>query len=580
MPDLPAHPYDRPSDPAKRHSRGLTDGPDRAAARAMLKAIGFTDEDLAKPLVGVGTTWIETMPCNYNQRRLAEHVKAGIRAAGGTPMEFNTISISDGVSMGSEGMKASLVSREVVADSIELVVRGHLLDGVVCLVGCDKTIPGAAMALGRLDVPGVVLYSGTIYPGTYKGRRDATVVTVFEAIGAYRAGKITIDELYEVENAACPGPGACGGQFTANTMSMVMEFIGLSPAGLNGIPAEDPAKDAAAHATGELVMDLVRRDVRPSTFVTRDALENGIASIAATGGSTNGVLHMLAIAHEFGIALDIDAFGTVADRTPIVADLQPGGRFTASDVYDAGGVALVMRELLKKDLLHGDRPTVDGRTITQIAAAVEETPGQQVVVPIERPIKPVGGLAILRGSLAPDGCVVKLAGHERRHHRGPARVFDSETACYEAVRDRRIVAGDVVVIRYEGPVGGPGMQEMLSVTGALVGEGLGDSVALVTDGRFSGGTHGLMIGHIAPEAALGGPIGLVEEGDPIVIDVDRGALDLDVPADELDRRRARWMAPEPRYTGGVMAKYAALVSSASNGAVTTGSRMTAGLRAR
>ena len=580
MPDLPAHPYDRPTDPAKRHSRGLTDGPDRAAARAMLKAIGFTDEDLAKPLVGVGTTWIETMPCNYNQRRLAEHVKAGIRAAGGTPMEFNTIAISDGVSMGSEGMKASLVSREVVADSIELVVRGHLLDGVVCIVGCDKTIPGAAMALGRLDVPGVVLYGGTIYPGTYKGRRNATVVTVFEAIGAYRAGKMTLDELYEVENAACPGPGACGGQFTANTMSMVMEFIGLSPAGLNGIPAEDPAKDGAAHATGELVMDLVRRDVRPSTFVDREALENGIASIAATGGSTNGVLHMLAIAHEFGIGLDIDAFGTVADRTPIVADLQPGGRFTASDIYDAGGVALVMRELLKRDLLHGDRPTVDGRTIAEIAAAVEETPGQTVVVPIERPIKPVGGLAILRGSLAPDGCVVKLAGHERRHHRGPARVFDSETACYEAVRDRRIVAGDVVVIRYEGPVGGPGMQEMLSVTGALVGEGLGDSVALVTDGRFSGGTHGLMIGHIAPEAALGGPIGLVEEGDPIVIDVDRGALDLDVPADELDRRRARWIAPEPRYAGGVMAKYAALVSSASNGAVTTGSRMTAGLRAR
>ena len=579
MPDLPAHPYDRPTDPAKRHSRGLTDGPDRAAARAMLKAIGFTDEDLAKPLVGVGTTWIETMPCNYNQRRLAEHVKAGIRAAGGTPMEFNTISISDGVSMGSEGMKASLVSREVVADSIELVVRGHLLDGVVCIVGCDKTIPGAAMALGRLDVPGVVLYSGTIYPGTYKGRRDATVVTVFEAIGAYRAGKITLDELYEVENAACPGPGACGGQFTANTMSMVMEFIGLSPGGLNGIPAEDPAKDAAAHTTGELVMDLVRRDVRPSTFVTRGALENGIASIAATGGSTNGVLHMLAIAHEFGVALDIDAFGTVADRTPIVADLQPGGRFTASDIHDAG-VALVMRELLKRDLLHGDRPTVDGRTIAEIAAAAEETPGQQVVVPIERPIKPVGGLAILRGSLAPDGCVVKLAGHERRHHRGPARVFDSETACYEAVRDRRIVAGDVVVIRYEGPVGGPGMQEMLSVTGALVGEGLGDTVALVTDGRFSGGTHGLMIGHIAPEAALGGPIALVEEGDPIVIDVDRGALDLDVPADELERRRARWAAPEPRYAGGVMAKYAALVSSASNGAVTTGSRMTAGLRGR
>jgi dihydroxy-acid dehydratase len=579
MPDRP-HPYDQSTDPAKRHSRALTDGPDRAAARAMLKAIGFTDDDLAKPLVGVATTWIETMPCNYNQRRLADFVKQGIRAAGGTPMEFNTISISDGVSMGSEGMKASLVSREVIADSIELVCRGHLFDGVVCLVGCDKTIPGAAMALGRLDIPGVVLYNGTIYPGTYKGKRNATVVTVFEAIGAYRAGKISLEELYEVESVACPGPGACGGQFTANTMSTVMEFIGLSPAGLNGIPAEDPAKDEAARATGELVMDLVRRDVRPATFVTRKALENGIASIAATGGSTNGVLHILAIAHEYGIELDIDAFGAIADRTPIVADMQPGGRFTATDIYDAGGVALVMRELLKRDLLHGDAPTVDGRTIAQIAAAVRETPGQEVVVPIERPIKPIGGLAILRGSLAPDGCVVKLAGHERRSHRGPARVFDSEGAAYEAVRDRRIVAGDVVVIRYEGPVGGPGMQEMLSVTGALVGEGLGDAVALITDGRFSGGTHGLMIGHIAPEAALGGPIGLVEEGDPIVIDVDRKALDLDVPADELARRRARWAPPAPRYPGGVMAKYAAQVSSASVGAVTTGERMAAGLRGR
>jgi dihydroxy-acid dehydratase len=572
-----AHPYDRPTDPAKRHSKGLTDGPDRAAARAMLKAIGFTDDDLAKPLVGVATTWIETMPCNYNQRRLAGFVKEGIRTAGGTPMEFNTISVSDGVSMGSEGMKASLVSREVVADSIELVCRGHLFDGVVCLVGCDKTIPGAAMALGRLDIPGVILYNGTIYPGTYKGKRDATVVTVFEAIGAYRAGKITLDELYEVENAACPGPGACGGQFTANTMSTVMEFIGLSPAGLNGIPAEDPGKDDAARATGELVMDLVRRDIRPSAFVDRRALENGIASISATGGSTNGVLHMLAIAHEYGIELGIDEFGVVADRTPIVADMQPGGRFTASDIHDAGGVALVMRELLKGGLLHGDAPTVDGRTIAEIAAAVQETPGQQVVLPLERPLKPTGGLAILRGSLAPGGCVVKLAGHERRQHRGPARVFDSETACYQAVRARLIQPGDVVVIRYEGPVGGPGMQEMLSVTGALVGEGLGDSVALITDGRFSGGTHGLMIGHIAPEAALGGPIGLVEEGDTIVIDVDRRALDLDVPGNVLEQRRARWTRPAPNYAGGVMAKYAALVSSASQGAVTTGERMTAAL---
>jgi dihydroxy-acid dehydratase len=576
----PAHPYDRPSDPAKRHSHALTDGPDRAAARSMLKAIGFSDEDLAKPLVGVATTWIETMPCNYNQRRLAAFVKEGIRAGGGTPMEFNTIAVSDGVSMGSEGMKASLVSREVIADSIELVVRGHLLDGLVCLVGCDKTIPAAAMALGRLDVPGVVLYNGTIYPGTYKGQRNATVVTVFEAIGAYRAGKISLDELYEVENVACPGAGACGGQFTANTMSTVLEFLGLSPAGLNGIPAEDPAKDAAARTTGELVMDLVRRDVRPSSIVSRAALENGFASVAATGGSTNGVLHLLAIAHEFGIPFNLDELGAIADRIPIVADMQPGGRFTASDMYDAGGVALVMRELLKRDLLHGDAPTVDGRTIAQVAAAVKETPGQTVVLPIERPLKPTGGLAILHGSLAPDGCVVKLAGHERRQHRGPARVFDSETACYDAVRQRLIQPGDVVVIRYEGPVGGPGMQEMLSVTGALVGEGLGDTVALLTDGRFSGGTHGLMLGHVAPEAALGGPIALVEEGDTIVIDVDRKAVDLDVTPAELERRRARWSPPAPNYPGGVMAKYAALVGSASEGAVTTGARMTAGLARR
>ncbi len=572
-----SHPYDRPTDPAKRHSAALTDGPDRAGARSMLKAVGFTDEDLAKPLVGVGTTWIETMPCNINQRRLAESVKAGIRAAGGTPMEFNTISVSDGVTMGTEGMKASLVSREVIADSIELVVRGHLLDAVVCLTGCDKTMPGAAMALGRLDVPGLVLYNGTIYPGVYKGQRNATVVTVYEAIGAYRAGKITLDDLYEVENAACPGAGACGGQFTANTMSTALEFIGLSPAGLNGIPAEDPAKDAAAYRCGEIVMDLLRADIRPKHIVTKRALENGIASVAATGGSTNGVLHLLAIAHDFGIPLDIDEFGAVADRTPIVGDMTPGGRYTATDMYEAGGVGLVMRELLKRDLLHGDEKTVDGRTIAEIGAAAVETPGQKVVVSIDAPLKATGGLAILRGTLAPDGCVVKLAGHERRLHRGPARVFDSETECYAAVRDRRIVPGDVVVIRYEGPVGGPGMQEMLSVTSALVGEGLGDSVALLTDGRFSGGTHGLMIGHVAPEAALGGPIALVREGDPIVIDVDRRALDLDVAADELARRRAEWRAPAPHYRGGVMAKYAALVGSASEGAVTTGPRMTAGL---
>jgi len=571
-------PYDRPTDGAKRHSHALTDGPDRPPARAMLKAIGFTDDDLARPLVGVATTWIETMPCNFNQRRLAEFVKEGIRAGGGTPMEFNTIAVSDGVSMGTEGMKASLVSREVVADSIELVVRGHLLDGVVCLVGCDKTLPGAAMALGRLDVPGLILYNGTIYPGTYKGR-DLTVVSVFEAVGAYRAGKISVEELYDIESAACPGAGACGGQFTANTMSMVLEFLGLSPAGLNGIPAEDPAKDAAARQAGELAMTLVRHDVRPSSIVTRNSIENAIASIAATGGSTNGVLHLLGIAHEFGIPLSIDDFDAIAARTPLVADMTPFGRYTASDLYDAGGISLVMRELLKRDLVHGDEKNVDGRTMVKIAAEAKETEGQKVILPIEAPLKATGGLAILHGSLAPEGCVIKLAGHERTQHRGPARVFDSETDCFEAVKNRRIQPGDVVVIRYEGPVGGPGMQEMLSVTGALVGEGLGDSVALLTDGRFSGGTHGLMIGHVAPEAALGGPIGLVEEGDEIVIDVDARRLDLDVPDEVLARRRASWRSPAPRYTGGVLAKYAALVSSASEGAVTTGRRMAAAARA-
>ena len=575
MPDR-ALPYDQPSHPAKRHSARLTDGPDRAPARAMLKAVGFTDEDLARPIVGVATSWIETMPCNYNQRRLAEFVKEGIRAAGGTPMEFGTISVSDGVSMGTEGMKASLVSREVVADSIETVVRGHLFDGLVCLVGCDKTIPGAAMALLRMDVPGLVLYNGTIYPGVYKGR-NADIVTVFEAVGAYRAGKMTLDELYEIESVSCPGAGACGGQYTANTMSTVMEFIGLSPAGLNGIPAEDPAKDDAARRCGEIVMDLVTRDVRPSAIVDRRSLENGIASVAATGGSTNGVLHLLALAREAGIPLEIDDFSRIADATPVVADMKPGGRFSASEMYDAGGVSLVMRELLKRGLLHGDRPTVDGRTIAEIAAAAVETPGQQVVVPIEAPLKASGGLTILHGTLAPEGCVIKLAGHERRHHRGPARVFDSENACFEAVKAGTINRGDVIVIRYEGPVGGPGMQEMLSVTAALVGEGLGEHVALLTDGRFSGGTHGLMIGHVAPEAALGGPIAFVADGDEIQVDVDRKALDLHVDAATLAARRAAWTPPAPRYPGGVFAKYAALVSSASDGAITTGARMRASL---
>src|SRR6187402_488015 len=445
MPDpatvAPSHPYDRPTDPAKRHSSALTDGPDRAGARAMLKAIGFTDDDLAKPLVGVATTWIETMPCNYNLRALAEHVKAGVRAAGGTPMEFNTISVSDGVSMGTEGMKASLISREVIADSIELVARGHLFDGLVCLVGCDKTLPGATIALARLDLPGLALYNGTINPGVLRGRRDATVVTVFEAIGAYRAGKISLEELQEIEDASCPGPGACGGQFTANTMSTALEFLGISPGGLNGIPATDPAKLDAAEAAGRLVMQLVNAGTRPAQIMTRAAIDNAIASVAATGGSTNAVLHLLAIAHELGIPLALEDFDRIAERTPIVASLMPGGRFTAVDIHEAGGIGLVARELLQRDLVDGSTRNVDGRTLTEIADAAVETDGQEVVVSIDHPIKATGGLAILRGSLAPDGCVIKLAGHERRHFRGPARVFESEADCYDAVRAQRIGAG-------------------------------------------------------------------------------------------------------------------------------------------
>jgi dihydroxy-acid dehydratase len=560
-------PYDRPSDPAKRRSAALTDGPERSPARAMLKGIGFGDEDLARPLVGVATTWIETMPCNWNQRELAQHAKAGIRGAGGTPVEFNTISVSDGVSMGTEGMRASLVSREVIADSIELVARGHLLDGLVCLVGCDKTIPAAVMALARLDLPGLVLYNGSIAPGRFRGR-DVTIQDVFEAVGAHAVGRLSAEDLHELEGVACPGAGACGGQFTANTMATALDFLGISPAGLNGIPAVHPAKPRAAEEAGRLAMQLVREDVRPSQIVTREALENAIASIAATGGSTNGVLHLLAIARELEIPLSLEDFDCIASRTPVVASLKPGGRFVATDVYEAGGVGLVARELLKRELLHADAPNVDGRSLGDVAAAVVERPGQQVVVPIETPVKPTGGLAVLRGNLAPEGSVVKLAGHERLRHGGPARVFDSEEACFAAVKERRIESGDVVVIRYEGPAGGPGMREMLHVTAAIVGEGLGDGVALVTDGRFSGATHGLMVGHVSPEAARGGPLAAVWDGDEIVIDVEAREVRVVLSDDEISQRLRGWTPPPPRYETGVFAKYAALVSSASEGAVT------------
>ncbi len=562
-----SNPYDRPSDPAKRHSAALTDGPDRAGARSMLKGTGFTDEDLARPLIGVATTWIETMPCNLNQRELAQDVKRGIREAGGTPMEFNTIAVSDGVSMGTGGMRASLVSREVIADSIELVARGHLFDGLVCLVACDKTNPAAVMALGRLDIPGVVFYTGSIVPGVFRGK-EVTIADVYEGIGAYAAGKMSAEELHELESVACPAAGACGGQFTANTMSTLLEFIGLSPAGLNGIPALSKKKAEAAAACGRLVMELVRNDVRPSHIVSRTALENAAASIAAMGGSTNGVLHLLAIAREFDIPFTIDDFDEISARTPVLADMKPWGRFHATDVHRAGGVALVARELAKQGLIHGAAPTVDGRTLGEIAAAARETDGQEVVTTIERPLKPRGGIAILRGNLAPDGCVVKLAGHERLLHRGPARIFDCEEDCFAAVKAGRIGEGDVVVIRYEGPAGGPGMREMLHVTAAIVGEGLSDSVALVTDGRFSGATHGFMVGHVCPEAFHGGPLAALEDGDTVVVDVDARELRVELSDDELEARLDAWQPRAPRYTTGVFAKYAAEVLSASEGAVT------------
>jgi dihydroxy-acid dehydratase len=559
--------YDRPTDPAKRRSALLTDGVDRAPARAMLKGVGFTDEDLAKPLVGVATTWIETMPCNLNQRYLAQAVKQGIRESGGMPIEFNAISVSDGVSMGTTGMRASLISRDLIADSIELVVEGHLLDGLVSIVGCDKTIPGAVMAHARLDVPGVVFYNGSIDPGEYRGR-NVTIQDVFEAVGAHAAGRMTDEDVHELEDCACPGAGACGGQFTANTMALVIDALGISPRGLSGIPARHPDKEQAAYETGKLAMEVVRRDIRPSQILTRTAFENAIAAVAGTGGSTNGVLHLLAIAREAGVELELEDFDSIAARTPIVADLKPFGRYVATDLQAAGGIGLVVRELVGAGVMNGDERGVDGRTLSEVARMTNERPGQDVVVSYTTPIQPTGGLAILRGSLAPDGCVIKLAGHETRSFEGTARVFDSEEDCFAAVKARAIEPGDVVVIRYEGPAGGPGMREMLHVTAALVGEGLGEEIALITDGRFSGATHGLMVGHIAPEAARGGPIAVVRDGDGIVIDVERRRLDLDVSEDELAQRLAAWRAPAPRYTKGVFAKYAAQVGSASEGAPT------------
>jgi dihydroxy-acid dehydratase len=551
----------------KHISRGITEGRDRAGARSMFKAIGFTDDDLSRPLIGVANTWIETMPCNYHLRRLSAKVKEGIRAAGGTPMEFNTIAISDGETMGTEGMRASLVSRELIADSIELVCRGQMFDAVVCVVGCDKTIPAAAMALARMNLPGMILYGGTIAPGTYRGK-DVTIQDVYEAIGANVAGKMSDADLKELEDVACPGAGACGGQYTANTMSTVMEMIGLSPMGFNSVPAMDPQKDQISFDCGKVVMNVLQKDLKPRDILTREAFENAIASVAATGGSTNAVLHLLAIAREAGVPLDIDDFQTVSERTPLLADLKPSGRFVAADMHRAGGIRLLAQKLLRGKHLHEKAKTVTGQTISSEAESAVETPGQEVILALDKPLKTTGGLVILKGNLAPEGCVAKISGHERLEHRGPARVFNSEEDAMSAVTAKKIKAGDVVVIRNEGPKGGPGMREMLGVTAAIVGEGLGGSVALLTDGRFSGATRGLMAGHVSPEAALGGPITGVRDGDIIRFDVNKQVLEVELSAEVLRQRMAEWKAPQARYATGVFAKYAALVWSASEGAIT------------
>jgi dihydroxy-acid dehydratase len=555
------------STPPRANSHVMIDGPNRAPARAMMRGAGYTDADFKKPLIGVAHSWIEIMPCTVHLRKIAEWVKEGIREAGGTPVECNTIAVSDGIAMGTEGMKASLVSREIVADSIELVVRGHQLDALVAISGCDKTIPGCVMALARLDVPGLMLYGGSIMPGRFEGR-DVTIGDVFEAVGAHNAGTLSEARLEELERVACPGAGACGGQFTANTMATSFEAMGISPAGSSGVPALDPRRQAVAREAGRLVMQLLRSDQRPSRVITRDGLENAIAAVMATGGSTNAVLHLLAVAREAKVELSIDDFDRISKRTPLLADMKPWGRFTAPDMDKAGGIMLVMQRLLEAGLLKTDALTVTGRTIGEEARAAKETPGQEVVRPLKTPLAPSGGLVILRGSLAPDGCVTKVAGHDSPTRTYNAKAFDREEDAFAAIEDKKVVAGDIVVIRYEGPKGGPGMREMLAVTGALVGAGLGDKVALVTDGRFSGATHGIVVGHVAPEAATGGPIGLVRDGDRITINVADRRIDLDVDDAELARRRTSWRAPETRYRTGVLAKYAKLVSSASEGAVT------------
>jgi dihydroxy-acid dehydratase len=551
----------------KPRSHAIIDGANRAGARAMLRACGLGDDDFAKPLIGVANTWIEIGPCNYHLRELAEHVKTGIRKAGGTPLEFNTVSISDGITMGTEGMRTSLVSREVITDSIELVTRGNLFDALIVLVGCDKTIPAGIMSLARLNIPGLILYGGSIAAGQFEGH-DVTIQDVYEGIGKHARGGITDAQLKSLESAACPGAGACGGQFTANTMALVCEFLGIAPMGLSSVPATDAAKASSGERAGEMVMDLLRRNIVPSKIITKTAIENAIAGVAATGGSTNSVLHLLAIANEANIPLSIDDFDRISSHVPILADLKPGGRFVATDLYAAGGTALVAQRLLEAKLLHGESMTVTGRTLAEEAAGAKETRNQQVVRQLDSPLKPTGGLVILKGNIAPEGCVIKVAGHNFVTFSGPARVFDNEEAAFAAVENKSIKAGDVIVIRYEGPKGGPGMREMLQVTAALIGAGLGDSVALLTDGRFSGATHGFMAGHVAPEAANGGPIAAINDGDIVSFDIPKRSLSVKLTDAEIQRRLSTWKPPQPRFTSGVMAKYALLVSSSSLGAIT------------
>ena len=551
----------------KHKSRNLTEGPDRAPARAMLRAVGLQDEDFSKPLIGVANTWSEVTPCNYHLRDLAKNIKEGIRKAGGVPIEFNTVVVSDGISMGTEGMKTSLVSREVIADSIELVVRGHLFDAVVALSGCDKTIPGTVMALARLNLPSLMLYGGSIMPGQFQGH-NVSIQEVFAAVGAHAHSKISDAELHDLETHACPGAGSCGGQFTANTMSIAFEFLGISPMGFNGIPAMDPQKKSVSAQCGSFIIDLLKRDLRPKQIITRDALENAIAAVASTGGYTNAVLHFLALAHEIGVELNIDDFDTINQRIPLITDLKPSGKYLAADLYQAGGTRLVAKRLIEAGLLKGDCITVTGRTLNEETETASETPGQKVLYPVESPIKSTGGLVILHGNLAPEGCVVKVAGNKKLTHSGPAKVFNCEEDAFTAVQQGQIVSGDVVVIRYEGPQGGPGMREMLGVTSAIVGAGLGESGALLTDGRFSGATHGLMAGHVAPEASKGGPIAAVETGDIVTMDIPSRRLDVDITPEELKARLSQWIVPAAKYTSGVLAKYSKTVSSASKGAVT------------